>query len=113
MDFGQLLESVVPFAERLPIIRATLGFVIVFFLPGFTWTLVFFNQLNIIERTALSFGLSIALVTLSTLVLHVLFDIRITGANSLLTIIVITIIALGFYLLKKLLPRKKTTSNGD
>jgi len=113
MDFGQLIESVVPFAERLPTIRAILGFVFVFFLPGFAWTLVFFNQVNIIERIALSFGLSIAVVTLSVIVLHVFFDIRITGANSLLTIIVITIIALGFYLLKKLLPRKKTTSNGD
>lgn len=113
MDFGQLLESVIPFAERLPTIRAILGFILVFFVPGFAWTLVFFSRVNIIERIALSFGLSIAAVTLSILVLHVLFGIRITGANSLLIIIVITVIALVVYSLKRLMTRQKIDSNGD
>ena len=113
MDFGQLLESVIPFAERLPTIRAILGFILVFFVPGFAWTLVFFSRVNIIERVALSFGLSIAAVTLSIIVLHVLFGMRITGANSLLTIIVITIIALVVYSLKRLLTRQSKDSDGD
>jgi uncharacterized membrane protein len=113
MDFGQLLESVIPFAERLPLIRAILGFILVFFLPGFAWTLVFFSRVNIIERVALSFGLSIAAVTLSTMVLHVLFGMRISGANALLTIIVITIIALVLYLLKRLATRPSNDSNGE
>ena len=97
MDFSQLLESIIPFAERLPTLRAILGFIIVFFVPGFAWTLVFFSRVNIIERIALSLGLSIAMVTLSVIVMHVLFGMRINGANSLLTIIVITIIALAIY----------------
>ena len=113
MDFGQLLESVIPFAERLPAVRAALGFILMFFLPGFAWTLVFFSRVSIIERIALSFGLSIAAVTLSIIVLHVLFGMRINGANSLLTIIVITIIALVLYLLKRLSARKQEDSNGD
>jgi uncharacterized membrane protein len=113
MDFGQLLESVIPFAERLPIIRAILGFILVFFVPGFAWTLVFFSRLKIIERIALSFGLSIALVTISIIVLSVLLGIRITGANSLLIIIVITVIALVIYSLKRLMTRRKIDSNGD
>jgi uncharacterized membrane protein len=113
MDFGQLLESVIPFAERLPLIRAILGFILVFFLPGFAWTLVFFSRVNIIERVVLSFGLSIAAVTLSTMVLHVLFGMRISGANALLTIIVITIIALVLYLLKRLATRPSNDSNGE
>jgi uncharacterized membrane protein len=113
MDFGQLLESVIPFAERLPTIRAVLGFILVFFVPGFAWTFVFFSRLNIIERIALSFGLSIAAVTLSIIVLHVLFGMRITGSNSLLIIIVITIIALVLYLLKRLLTGQPKASNGD
>ncbi len=113
MDFSQLFESVLPFAERLPTLRAILGFILVFFLPGFAWTLVFFSRINIIERIALSFGLSIAAVTLSVIVLHVLLGMRITGANSLLIIIVITIIALALYLLKRFATRQKIYSNGD
>ncbi len=113
MDFSQLLESIIPFAERLPVIRAILGFILVFFLPGFAWTLLFFSRVNIIERIALSFGLSIAAVTLSIIVLHVLLGMRITGANSLLTIIVIIIIALVLYLLKRLKIRQSNDSNGE
>ena len=113
MDFSQLLESVIALAESLSIVRAILGFVIVFFVPGFAWTLVFFNRINIMERIALSFGLSIAAVTLSIMALNVLFGMRITGTNALLTIAVITIIALVLYALKKFRARKKTTSNED
>ena len=113
MDIGQLLESVIPFAERLPTIRAILGFILVFFVPGFAWTLVFFSRVKIIERIALSFGLSIVAVTLSIIVLHVLFGVGITGANSLLIIIVITVIALVLYSLKRLMTRQKIDSNGD
>jgi uncharacterized membrane protein len=113
MDFSQLFESVVPLAERLPAVRAILGFILVFFVPGFAWTFVFFSRVNIIERVALSFGLSIASVTLSIIVLHVLFGMRINGANSLLTVIVITIIALAVYLLKRFVIRQSKASNGD
>ena len=97
----QIFEFALPFLDKLPAIRAILGFILVFFLPGFAWTLVFFKQVNIIERIALSFGLSIAVVTLSILVLNVLIGVRITGLNSLLIIIVITIIPVAFYYLKR------------
>jgi uncharacterized membrane protein len=113
MDFGQLLQSVIPFAEHLPAVRAILGFILVFLVPGFAWTLVFFSRVNIIERIALSFGLSIVAVTLSIIVLHMLFGLRITGANSLLTIIVITVIALVLYLIKRLINRQSKAANGD
>jgi uncharacterized membrane protein len=113
MDFSQLLGSVVPFAERLPIIRAILGFIFIFFLPGFAWTLVFFSRVNILERTALSFGLSIAAVTLSIIVLNILFGMRINGTNALLTIIVLIVIALVLYLVRRLIPRRKVNSSGN
>ena len=113
MNFGQLLESVIPLAEGLPAVRAILGFILVFFVPGFAWTLVFFNQLKIIERVALSFGLSIAAVTLSITVLNVLFGMRITGANALLIIIVLTVVALVLYSIKRFLTRRSEASNGD
>lgn len=106
MDFSQLFGPLLTVAERLPAIRAILGFILVFFLPGFAWTFVFFGRVNIMERAALSFALSIAAVTLGIIVPHVLFGVRITGANSLLIIIVITIIAVAAYFLKRALRRK-------
>ena len=105
LPIRQIFEFVFPFLERLPVIRALLGFILVFFLPGFAWTLVLFKQINVVERIALSFGLSIAVVTLSILALNLLIGIRITGLNSLLIIIVITIIPAVFYYLKRLVKR--------
>jgi len=99
----ELFGFVFPFLERLPIIRAIVGFIFVFFLPGFAWTLVFFKQINVVERLALSLGLSIAVVTLSLLSLSKLIGVRITGFNSALIIIVITIVPVVLYYLKKLI----------
>jgi uncharacterized membrane protein len=97
-----------PFLDSLPVIRLVLGFILVFFLPGFAWTLVLFGgrQINIVERLALSFGLSIAVVTLSILVLNKLIGVRITGFNSVLIILVITVIPVVFYCLKRLAKRR-------
>ena len=89
-------------------IRAILGLILVFFLPGFAWTLVFFRskQINVIERVALSFGLSIAAVTPSIIVFNKLFNIKITGFNSVLIIIVVTIIPIVIYYLNRLIRRQ-------
>jgi uncharacterized membrane protein len=113
MDFGHLLDTFLPFIDSVPVIRAVLGFALVFFLPGFAWTLVFFSRVNNIERIALSLGLSIALVTLSIFALNVLFHMKINGANALLTIIVITVIPAGIYLFKRLRTRQTRASDGD
>ena len=96
-----MFEYFLPFLERLPVIRAILGFLLVFFLPGFAWTLVFFRQVNVIERITLSFGLSIALVTLSIFALHVLFGIEIIGFNALLIIIMLIVTPLAIYYIKR------------
>lgn len=103
----EIFGVVLPFLERLFILRAILGIILVFFLPGFAWTLVFFKgkQINVIERIALSFGLSIAVVTISILALNMLIGIRITGFNSLLIIIAVTIIPVVFYYLYRLISR--------
>ena len=105
----QLFEFALPFLDRLPIIRAIIGFVFVFFLPGFAWTLVFFKgrQINVIERVALSFGLSIAMVTLSILALNKLAGISITGFSSTLIIITITIIPVVFYYLRMFIGQRR------
>ena len=98
--------------ESLPVIRVAIGVTLVFFLPGFAWTLVFFHnqQLNILERVALSFGLSIAIVTLSIIVLNKLAGISLTTFNSFLVIMVVTIIPLAFYYLNRLL--RKPSGDG-
>ena len=92
--------------ESLSVIRGILGFILMFFIPGFAWTLVFFRQVNILERIALSFGLSIAVVTLSILVLNKLIGIRITGLNSVLIILVITVVPIVVYYLNRLRSRR-------
>ena len=94
------------FFESVPVIRGILGFILVFFIPGFAWTLVFFRQVNVLERIALSFGLSIAVVTLSILVLNKLIGIRITGLNSVLIILVITVVPIVVYYLNRLRSRR-------
>lgn len=101
---SQVVGSTSFFLKCLSIIRAVLGFILVFFLPGFAWTLVFFSgrQLNVVERIALSFGLSIAVVTLSVLLMNTLLGVRITTLNSLLIIIVVTIVPVAFYYLSQL-----------
>jgi len=103
------MQSALPFLDSLPAIRVILAFILVFFLPGFAWTLVFFSgrQINIIERLALSLGLSIAVVTLTILFLHKLIGLSITGSNALLAIIVVTIIPVVIYYLKKLTAKKE------
>ena len=101
MDLGQVFGFLMPFLERMPAARAILGFILVFFLPGFAWTFVFFKQLNILERITLAIGLSIALVVLAVIALNVLLGIKITGVNSLLIIIVLAIIPGVIYYLKR------------
>ena len=113
MDFGQLAEWVLPFAESVPALRAILAVILVFFLPGFAWTFVFFNRLSIIERIVLSIGLSIAIVTLSIIAFNVVLKMKITGANSLIIIIIITVVGVAAFLLKRYIIRRRKAPDGD
>lgn len=78
-----------------------------FFLPGLAWTLIFFRQINIIERVALSFGLSIVVVTLSIFFINRFLEIRITTFNSLLVISTVTILPAVAYYLNRLIRGKR------
>ncbi|MFC1871532.1 DUF1616 domain-containing protein [Chloroflexota bacterium] len=104
-----IIEAVIPLFNSLPFLRVILGSVLVFLLPGFAWTLVFFDwhRINIIERLALSLGLSIALVTLSILALNIVFDVSVTGLNAVLIILVVTAIAVIVYYLKRVIRRHR------
>jgi len=96
-----------PLVERLNVVRAVLGFALVFFVPGFAWSLLLFRKVSIIERIALSVGLSIAVVTLGLFFVNRLAGIRITALNSVLFIIVVTILPLVAYYLNKLIRRNE------
>ena len=107
----ELFGFVFPILEQVPVLRAILGFILVFFLPGFAWTLVFFKQINVVERVTLSVGLSIALIVLSLMSLNLLFGMRINGLNAVLVIAAITILAVGVYYLKRLMIQRGKTSD--
>src|SRR3989304_3933186 len=90
-------DFALPVIDRVPVVRAIIGTLLVFFLPGFAWTLVVFKQLQFLERLVFSFALSIVLVTLTIIFANIVFHTQITGLNSLLTIIIITVIPLAIY----------------
>ena len=108
---GTVINEIFGFISRLlesfGILRAILGFILVFFLPGFALTLVFFKQIKNIERIVLSFGLSIVLVTLSVFFMNVVAKMSITGSNALIVIIVITVIPIAIYYLTRLFRQRK------
>lgn len=84
--------------DIISLLRMVLGSIFVLFIPGFAWSFAFFKkeEIDVIERIALSFGLSIALVPLSVFYLNYLFHIKITALNSFLVIIVLTVIPLVY-----------------
>ncbi len=103
-----LFDLLVAVMDKLPGVRAVLGIVLVFFLPGFAWTLVFFRgrQINIIERIALSLGLSIAVVALSIMALNLVAGVSITGFNSALIILTVTALPVAIYLVRRWLSQR-------
>ena len=89
--------------------RIILGSAFVLFLPGYVWSFVFFKKedIDIIERIALSFGLSIAIVPLIVFYLNWLFHIQINLINSSITILLIS--AIGYFFSKHGIPSKIET----
>jgi uncharacterized membrane protein len=97
----------------LDILRLFFGSVFILFLPGFVWSYVFFARKHIdwIERVALSFGLSIALVPLTIFWLNWLFDMSITLVNTSLAVCGLIAIA-GIYIFISRSTWGKKTMNG-
>ncbi|MGD9143583.1 MAG: DUF1616 domain-containing protein [Dehalococcoidia bacterium] len=83
-------------------LRLVFGGIFILFAPGFAWSYVFFARKKIewIERLALSFGLSIALVPLAVFWLNWLFDMKITLLSTSLTVAG-TIVIAGIWLLAR------------
>ncbi len=103
----EIFNSTELFLNNIPLIRAIIGIILVFFAPGFAWTLIFFKHISRLERLVLSFALSITLVTLSILVLNALLDMKITGLNALLTIFLLIIIPVIIYYIRRYIIKRK------
>ncbi|UCH43177.1 MAG: DUF1616 domain-containing protein [Dehalococcoidales bacterium] len=104
----EMFDFILPFLDRFPFIRMLLGSILVFFLPGFSWTLVIFQQIRVIERLIISFALSFVMVTIGLLFSSVLVGIMVTGFNSVLSIGIIIFIPLAIYYLNRLVKRRKS-----
>lgn len=81
--------------------------VFVLFLPGFVWSLVFFKKkaIDSIERIALSFALSIALVPLVVFYTNLL-GIRINMLSVIVQVLLIILIAVAIILYKEIRKKK-------
>lgn len=87
----------------LEVLRLFFGGLFVLFVPGFAWSHVFFAKKDIdwIERVALSFGLSIALVPLAVFWLNWIFGLKITFLNTILIVCILTAVPIIYVLSKK------------
>ena len=84
-------------------LRIVFGSFYVLFLPGFVITYLFFKKIDLIERIALSFALSIATVPLTMFYLNKL-GMKITFLTSSLTILGIILIS---FIIKRILHKKQ------
>ena len=90
------------YMDIISVLYMVFGLVFVLFIPGFAWSFAFFKkeEIDVIERIALSFGLSIALVSLSVFYLNYLFYVKINAVNSSVVILVLTIIPVVYIYLQ-------------
>ena len=108
---SDFFESILPFLDSVPIIRAIIGFILMFFLPGFAWTFIFFKRIKAVERILLSIALSIAFVTLSLLFTNWLLKIDTVGFNAVFIIVLITVIPACIYYINRYFRRKAGISD--
>lgn len=87
--------------DLFELVRIIFGSVFVLFLPGYAWSYVFFkrDEIDLIERIALSFGLSIALVPLVVFWLNWLLKVKIN-------LVSVTVVILGLIVCAVLIPLK-------
>jgi len=98
--------------DVLEVLRLFFGGIFILFVPGFAWSYVFFARKNIdwIERVALSFGLSIALVPLTVFWFNWLFQLKITLLNTCLVVCGLIAIPVLYILITRSAWGKNATS---
>jgi len=116
-----ILSLVILFFSKLDLIssfRIVFGSVYVLFLPGFLISYLFFpktselekkGSIDWIERIALSFALSIAVVPLLVFYLNLL-GLKITALNSVIVVLIIILLSLGIIFRKKKLEKVLASS---
>jgi len=79
-------------------LRYIFGSIFVLFVPGFTWSWIFFkkDKIDWIERIALSVALSIALVPLTILWLNYIIHVKITVLNTTLSICILSVLPVAY-----------------
>jgi uncharacterized membrane protein len=87
------------FMNILEASRIVFGSIYVLFIPGFIISFIFFKKIDVLERIALSFALSIAIVPLTVFYLN-LIGLKISTLNVFLTILAIIIISILSLLIK-------------
>jgi uncharacterized membrane protein len=103
---GSLILSLILFLiKSIPILKtlqACFGIVYVIFLPGYFFVILIFDnkKIDTIEKLALSFALSIAIVSLSIIFTNMLLKIPITAFNNFLIILFVIILFLLLKLFK-------------
>lgn len=100
-------------ATFLEVLRIVLGSLYVLVTPGLAWSFVFFPKtrpldssrdaagIDWIERAALSFGLSIALVPLTVFLLTYFLKVPLTTGNAVLIVLFLTLAPLGYLFLER------------
>jgi uncharacterized membrane protein len=88
--------------DVVEIIRIIFVSLFVLFQPGFAWSFVYFakEEIDWIERIALSFGLSIAFVPLAVFWLHYFLGVKINLLNVSIVILTLTGAAIVAYRMK-------------
>jgi uncharacterized membrane protein len=92
----------------MEILLTIIAAIFILFLPGFVLSLVFFawKQIDMIERLALSFALSIAVVPLVVFYTNLL-GVKITTVNVIFQVVGILLLSGGIILLKRIFKTKK------
>lgn len=76
--------------------RLVVGIIFAFFVPGLSWSYLLFarREVPIIERVAISIGLSMALVPLTMFWLAWLVNVKVTMVNTVLVVLALTAVPL-------------------
>ena len=93
------------------ILRVIFGLAFILFIPGFVMTWTFYitkDQIPVINRFALSFILSLAIVMLSTLFLDYVIGVDTTPVNIMVTLIIITILTAMIWKIRSLYSARAT-----
>jgi uncharacterized membrane protein len=98
-------DFVAPPIGAVEVLRIILAVLLFFFLPGFAWSLLLSRVKAVLERVALSIGLSIALVTLAILGTNIFLDVPITATNTIFIGLALTALPFLIKALLRLKPR--------